>query len=135
WNRAGNQCWNGTESIHGRSTWGELEFDLTAAQRAKILKPLVCKAFAEYKSEKICHGAKNGIIEWTKDPEFCEVEFYESEVKPLVAELDNLGEEVKGDMDDATVLRLAETALPRWTNVSFEIQRRRANWLKTKAIQ
>jgi hypothetical protein len=108
---------------------------LTAAQRAKILKPLVCRAFAEYKSEKICHGAKNGIIEWTKDPEFCEVEFYESEVKPLVAELDKLGEEVKGDMDDVTVLRLAKTALPRWANISFEIQRRRANWLKMKAIQ
>ena len=90
--------------------------------------------FAEYKSEKICHGAKNGIIEWTKDPEFCEVEFYESEVKPLVAELDKLGEEVKGDMDDATVLRLAETALPRWLNVSFEIQRRRARWLQKKEI-
>lgn len=134
WNRAGNQCWNGTESIHGRSTWGELEFKLTAAQRAKILKPLVCRAFAEYKSEKICHGAKNGIIEWAKDPEFCEVEFYESEVKPLVAELDKLGEEVKGDMDDATVLRLAKSALPRWLNVSFEIQRRRARWLQKKEI-
>lgn len=134
WNRAGNQCWNGTESIHGRSTWGELEFDLTDAERAKILKPLVCKAFADYKAEKTCHGGKNGIIEWAKDPEFCEVEFYESEVVPLVAELDKLGEEVKGDMDDAAVLRLAKTALPRWTNVSFEIQRRRARWLQKKEI-
>ena len=134
WNRAGNQCWNGTESIHGRSTWGELEFELTDSQRAKILKPLVCKAFAAYKAEKTCHGATNGIIEWAKDPEFCEVEFYESEVAPLVAELDKLGEEVKGDMDEKTVLRLAETALPRWSNVLFEIQRRRARWLQKKEI-
>jgi hypothetical protein len=37
-------------------------------------------------------------------------------------------------MDDAAVLRLAKTALPRWTNVSFEIQRRRARWLQKKEI-
>lgn len=28
WGAAGGQCWNGMESIHGRSTWGNLTDDL-----------------------------------------------------------------------------------------------------------
>ena len=31
WARKGNFAWNGTESIHGRSTWGRLVFDLPAS--------------------------------------------------------------------------------------------------------
>jgi hypothetical protein len=38
-------------------------------------------------------------------------------------------------MDAKAVIELAEEALPRWHNIAFEIQRRRARWLEKKMAQ
>lgn len=135
WNRAGNFCWNGTESIHGRSTWGELEFELTDAQRAKIARRALAYANANYQSEKRCHGGKNGVIAKWADNVLGDPEFYKAKVEPLVKEIDELGKPFAAGMDDATVLNLAETVLPRWNSIVFEIEALRARWLEEKATR
>ena len=135
WNRTGSFCWNGTETIHGRSTWGELEFSLTDEQRAEILKILLARAYASFKTEKVCRGSINGEIPRWNDAEIGDIEFYKAEVEPLVKELTELGKRLTKDMDANAVIELAEEALPRWHNIAFEIQRRRARWLERKMAQ
>ena len=130
WHRGGCSCWNGTESIHGRSTWGEFEFRLTSAQRAAILKPLLAAAFRAYSAEKRCEAGHDGcLVRWadavTGDPAF-----HEARVRPLVERLDRYGGLIASDMNEATVFWLADEALPKWQDVLFEVERRRAAWLK-----
>ncbi len=129
WHRSGNSCWNGTESIHGRSTWGELEFSLTSAQRAQILRPLLVKAFAAYNAEKRATATSDGALSHWADAAIGDPAFYDAQVKPLITELDSFGKLITADMSDQTVIRLAEEVLPRWQDVAFEVARRRAQWL------
>ena len=129
WHRSGNSCWNGTESIHGRSTWGELEFRLTDAQRAQILKPLLVAAYRGYSDEKRTHADSDGaLIHWA-DAAIGDPDFHEAKVKPLAEELDRHGKLLSTDMLDSTVFWLEEEALPRWQDIRFEVERRRAAWL------
>ena len=129
WHRAGNSCWNGAESIHGRSTWGELEFRLTKAQRARILKPLLVKAYAGYQAEKQCRATRDGSLSRWKDAETGDREFYFSKVRPLVDKFNKFGQLITSDMTDDTVLWLEREALPYWQDIAFEVDRRRAAWL------
>lgn len=131
WNRAGNSCWNGTESIHGRSTWGELEFRLTPRQRVRILKPLLVRAYARFRAEKVC-GARDGCFAHWKDAAVGDPAFYAAELKGLEEQLDKYGELIRPDMTDATVEFLAREALPQWEDVAFEVQRRRARTLAAR---
>ena len=50
WRKPGSACWNGTESIHGRSTWGELVFDISDKDRIAILRRILFKVVADYKA-------------------------------------------------------------------------------------
>ena len=38
WGRAGSSTWNGLESIHGRSTWGALVFDIPELASGEIIE-------------------------------------------------------------------------------------------------
>ncbi len=132
WHRSGNSCWNGTESIHGRSTWGELEFRLTEQQRLQIMKPLLAAALREYNAEKRCEAGKDGALAHWQDAAMGDPAFYAAQVKPLREELDKYAKLFKGDVGDSTVAWLVENALPRWQDVRFEVERRRAAWLLEK---
>ena len=129
WHRAGNSCWNGTESIHGRSTWGEFEFRLTPQQRARILKPLLVAAYREYKAEKRCAAGHDGALVHWADAATGDPEFHAAQVQPLIETLDKYGKLIASDINDETVFWLAKEALPKWQDVLFEVERRRAAWL------
>ena len=129
WHRAGNCCWNGTESIHGRSTWGELEFRLTSEQRARILKPLLATAYRQYAAEKRCQAGHDGCLVHWADDATGDPEFHVARVKPLAEQLDSYGKLISADMTEATVFWLEDEALPKWQDVLFEVERRRAAWL------
>ena len=129
WHRAGNCAWNGTESIHGRSTWGEFEFRLAPAERAKILKRLLVKANRLYNEEKRTRPNCEGSLAHWQDEALGDPAFYAAEVKPLVDELDEYAKLITSDMPDSTVFWLEKNALSRWRNVRFEIERRRARWM------
>ena len=129
WHRAGSSCWNGTESIHGRSTWGELEFRLTPAQRAQILRPLLVAAYRAYDGEKRCRADHDGALVHWKDSATGDPEFHVAQVKPLAETLNKYGKLISSDMNDETVFWLEKEALPKWQDVFFEVERRRAAWL------
>ena len=129
WHRSGNSSWTGLDSIHGRSTFGELEFRLTEEQRAKIVKPLLVAALRGYNAEKTCQLTRPGALENWKDTYTGDPAFYKACVQPLAEELDGYAKLIKPDISDSSVFWLEKTALPRWQDISFEVARRRAAWL------
>lgn len=133
WSRTGNSCWNGLESIHGRSTWGELEFRLTRPQRSRILKPILSRARTEFLRERTC-GKRDGVFAHWKDTSVGDPEFYAAELQPLLDELTAAGERVRAEMTDDEIERLEREVLPQWLDVSFEVQRRRTRWLEARQI-
>ena len=132
WGRAGSAAWNGSESIHGRSTWGRLVFDLPARGRIAILKHVIFKTLSQYNAEKRTTGAAEGVIDHWKDGAVGDLDFYNEVVTPLVEKLDGYIPLVKVDMSDADVIKVAEEALPAWRDIRFTIQRLRAEYLAEK---
>jgi len=133
-------AWNGTESIHGRSTWGILSFDLTDADRARILRAQIFKAAKAYKAEKIArtggvHGAQESVFEFWKDAELGDPAFYETVVKPLEERLDKGLEKVKVGMSDADVADVAQNYLQQWRDIRFTIGRLRAAYLNERLLK
>ena len=135
WGRKGKAAWNGTESIHGRSTWGELEFRLTKHQRAQILKPVLFKAMKAYNAEKTTMYDRDGDIAFWKDQALGDLDFYEKSIKPMLDELDAYLPLVKNDMTDEDVFRVADKALPKWRDIRYEIARLRQKWLAEKLME
>ena len=133
WNRTGNFCWNGTESIHGRSTWGELEFALTDAQRAAMLRPVIAHAIARYNGEKNIGGA-TALGHW-QDATLGDLAFYTNSVAPIEKELDRLRGLFTPDVPDSTVFWLEREALPRWSNIKFDIMRLRAEHVRERLVK
>ena len=134
WSRAGNFCWNGTESIHGRSTWGLLKFEISAEQRAKILRRVLANAWAFYRGEKReCGDGYEGALAHWSDPETGDPIFYATEIVPLMSKLDALGALLTVDCDGKTLEKLAREALPLWHNIRFEVARRRGDYLRRVA--
>ncbi len=130
-------AWNGTESIHGRSTWGILSFDLTDADRARILRAQIFKAANAYKAEKVARnagvpGGQESVFDFWQDAELGDPAFYEAVVKPLEERLDTGLEKVKVGMSDEDVADVAQNYLQEWRDVRFTIDRLRAAYLSER---
>ena len=132
------QCaWNGTESIHGRSTWGILSFELSDADRAKIFRKLIFKASRMYRFEKtagtpVKDCPQGGVFDYWKDKALGDPEFYEKVLKPLEERLDKGVERVKFDMTDDDVRDIAEHYLKDWIDIRYTVGRLRATYLKER---
>ena len=133
WGRADKAAWNGTESIHGRSTWGRLVFDMPEKARIEILKRVIFAVRKSYLSAKGAGGM--GVIDRWRDNALGDPAFYNECLAPLVAELDSYLSLVKVDMSDEDVLKVAEEALPRWRDIRFEVARLRARYLADKLAE
>ncbi len=129
WGRPGNPAWNGTESVHGRSTWGELEFDMPEKARVAILKRQLFRAAKGYRDEKYSGGGHVGVIENWSDPVVGDPDFHKACLKPLVERLDSYLPILKEDMSDADVIRLSDEVLADWRDIKFIVARLRARYL------
>ena len=130
----GKSAWNGTESIHGRSTWGRLKFRLPASARCAIRRRQINLAAAAYRREKTIEQHYDGVFSWWRDPYVGDVAFYEKSLAPLVARLDGLVERAKPEMSDAEVEAFSAADLSALVDVKFEVARRRRDWLESKTI-
>ena len=134
WGGSGNAAWNGTESIHGRSTWGRLRFMIPPAARNAIRRRQICAAVAAYRREKTVEQHYDGSLSWWEDPHVGDAEFYEKSITPLVARLDALAERAKPEMPDAAVEAFSDADLSALLDVKFEVARRRQRWLEAKIV-
>ena len=132
WRKPGSACWNGTESIHGRSTWGELVFDISDKDRIAILRRILFKVVADYKAEKRTTHAGEGVLEHWSDPSVGDPAFYNEYLAPLVEKLDGYAARVVPGMTDADVIDVAENALKEMRELRFVVERLRARYLREK---
>ena len=127
-------AWNGTETIHGRSTWGKLRFELDDAARVAILRGQLFKAVNAYKAEKSPYGSKasglqEGCFDHWADEGVGDPAFYQAKLAPLVAELDAVAAKVKVGMSDADVKDICENHLSTFVNVRQIVARLRSAWV------
>ena len=129
-------CWNGIENVHARSSMGKLRFRLTDAQRAAIYRPRLARLKDKlnnyWMGEKTSFGMFEGIIDHWKDPAVGDSAFYDEVVSPIELKLDAAQQKIVPDMDDRTVLELAEKVYPQWVNLRHVIGRARAAYLIRK---
>ena len=134
-------AWNGTKTIHGRSTWGKLRFELGEGARTKIMRAQLYKVVANYRLEKTAKGpngtkgAQGGILDFWKDEAYGDPEFYEAVLAPRVAELDAVAERVKVAMTDAEVREICEKYFARFHDLHFTISRLRAEYMKEGLVK
>ena len=127
-------AWNGTESIHGRSTWGELTFDISDADRIRILRAQLFKAVRSYKAEQspnapIADCVQGGVFDFWQDDALGDPVFYEQCLRPLEERLDAAAARVKVGMPDDEVVALAQDYLAQWRDIRFTVARLRADYL------
>ena len=128
WNRHGSYSWNGTESIHGRSTWGRFVFELDDADRAAIYRPLLVKARGHFKDARKRVAGQVGIFERWDDPVLGDHEFFEACVRPIEERLKPYCDKISSKMTDEEVLALADEVLSDWWNVEYLVERARVEW-------
>ena len=127
-------AWNGTESIHGRSTWGQLTFDFSGADRANILRAQIFKAVNAYKAEKSAHApiagcVQGGVFDFWQDDALGDPAFYEQCLRPLEAKLDAAAARARVGMPDAEVETLAQDYLAQWRDIRYTVARLRTEYL------
>ena len=132
-------AWNGTKTIHGRSTWGKLRFELGEAARIKILRAQLFKAVAQYRQEKQPGASSDktvqeGVFEHWSDKDLGDPVFYDARLKGLVAELDAVADRVKVGMSDADVKDVAENFFPKFRDLRANVSRLRAEYLKERLL-
>lgn len=130
WGRDGGYSWNGTKSIHGRSTWGNLFFNMSDADRTAIKKKIIFSALSSYEKEKKTGHHHDGVISFWSDPVLGDPDFYQSVVKPYVEKLDAYAKRVKPDMSDADINEIFRDAVPGWKEIRFKLADMRRVWLE-----
>ena len=130
WGRKGSPSWNGVGNIHGRSTWGLLEFELDEAARARILRSRINQAVARFRGEGRIFEMHRGLLSQWQDAEIGDPEFFKAELKPIFDRLPAAAKTVKSELTDREVLEFAATYLDDFENLHFDIANRRAAYLQ-----
>ena len=130
WGRKGSPSWNGVGNIHGRSTWGLLEFELDEAARARILRSRINQAVARFRGEGRIFEMHRGLLSQWQDAEIGDPEFFKAELKPIFDRLAAAAKTVKSELTDREVLEFAATYLDDFENLHFDIANRRAAYLQ-----
>lgn len=132
WSRFGGNSWNGTRSIHGRSSWGKLAFRITKNQMTEIKRRILFAARKNYLAEKTTTGHIHGIISFWKDPVLGDPEFFRERLEPAVKKLDSFLPLVKAGMDPGTVEKVFLEAVPGWANIRFLVSGLRRQYLEER---
>ncbi len=135
WGRSGSAAWNGSDSIHGRSTWGKLVFEMPEKARIAILRRVIFSTLKAYSAEKRTTGSKEGVIDHWQDPAVGDPAFYAAHVAPLVEKIDGYLPLITADMADADVVKVAEEILPAMRDFRFVVARLRARYLAEKLAE
>lgn len=132
WSRWGGYSWNALESIHSRSTWGKLSFQIPPEGLRKIRIRQIAKALRNYQKSKELD--MNGALVLWQDPVLGDPEFYEKELRKYEETLDSYVKmaDFAGDMKNETVEFLWSKAVPEWNEIQYRIAEKRRRWLEDK---
>ena len=132
-------AWNGTRTIHGRSSWGRLRFALGEAARVKILRAQLFKAVNAYRAEQQPQGGfatspQLGVFDHWKDTAIGDPAFYAEVLKPLEERLDGVAARVKIGMSDDEVKEIVENHFAEFHDIRFTVARLRTEYLAKKRL-
>jgi hypothetical protein len=133
WARSGGFSWAGSQSVHNRSSWGDIVFRLAAGDISAIKRNLIFKAWTKYKQEK--NPSLNGAIDFWKDAELGDPQFYRERLSPVVERLDELGKKVSATMTPEDVERLYTEAVPDWMEFRYRAAELRRVYLEEKLLK
>jgi tetratricopeptide (TPR) repeat protein len=129
WTRSGGRSFAGSQSVHNRSSWGDIVFSGLSPQNLNAIKrALIFKAVAKYReSQKIIKP----VGRWS-DAELGDPAFYNSEVAPLLARLDRYAARVNHEMTAEDVETIFDEAVPDWMELEFRVDALRREYLENK---
>lgn len=132
WERGG-WSWGGSESVHHRSSFGNLIFaNMTPENRTKIMRRLLVKAKNAWNQANSPHG---GLIEHWQDPELGDLKFNAEVVVPFKNKYYDYANRIKADMTDEEVNTIFNEAFPTLINAYFIIQEMRKNYLDEQRVK
>lgn len=117
--------------VHELARALQLEFDFKPQELTALKRAVATMAFNEYKTVRRDKGA---FIQTWNDKVLGDPEFYESEVKDLIAELDAAGEKLMAPAPDAEIAAIYEQVVPLWAEIEYVIADRRAAYLKERLL-
>jgi tetratricopeptide (TPR) repeat protein len=131
WTRAGGFSFAGSQSVHNRSSWGDIVFSgLTDKNLIAIKRGIIFKALAKYKTAIKVTGDAG---KWA-DPELGDPAFYQQDIEPLLHRWEQYASKVNGEMTDADVEVLFQQAVPDWMEINYRIAALRRQYLMDKEM-
>lgn len=127
WTRSGGRSFAGSQSVHNRSSWGDIIFDgLTPQKLTAIKRAIIFKALAKYQEAK---KITSPVGRWN-DAELGDPHFYQSQVAPLLAHLDSYAERANKEISAAGVEDVFQNAVPGWMELEYKVAALRAQYLE-----
>jgi hypothetical protein len=125
WTRAGGITTGG--KVHEIHKWGRVHWNgLTPERRLAIQRKLVMKALGNYRK------IRGDVINFWKDDELGDPEFFQSTLLPVIEKLDALGQTVLSPMHPAEIQALFETAVPDWFEFTYKVAELRSGYLAAR---
>lgn len=132
WTRAGGLSFGGSESVHNRSSWGDVVFSgMTDEHLTAIKRGIIYKAVVKYRAERKPIGALGG---WS-DAVLGDPAFYQAKVEPMVKRLDEYAAMVKKDLSAAEVETLFKEAVPGWMEGPYIVAAMRSEYLRDAMLR
>jgi hypothetical protein len=129
WTRSGGRSFAGSQSVHNRSSWGDIIFSgLTPENPIAIKRAIIFKAVAKYRDAK---KITSPVGRWA-DAELGDPAFYQNDVAPLLAHLDNYADKVNENMTPSDVETIFTEAVPGWMEIDYRVAALRKQYLEAK---
>jgi hypothetical protein len=131
WTRSGGRSFAGSQSVHNRSSWGDILFsNMTPQNLGAIKRAMIFKAVAKYREAQ---RITNPVGRWN-DAELGDPVFYQSRVAPLLARLDGYASRVNKEMTAQDVETIFAEAVPGWMEIEHRVAALRAQYLEEKSF-
>jgi hypothetical protein len=127
WTRSGGRSFAGSQSVHNRSSWGDIIFSgMTPENLTAIKRAIIFKAVAKYRDAK---KITSPVGRWA-DAELGDPAFYQTDVAPLLARLDKYADTVNQNMTPADVETIFNEAVPDWMEIDYRVAALRKQYLE-----
>lgn len=126
WTQAGGFSFGGSQSVHNRSSWGDIIFvGMNVGHLDAIKRRVMVRAAAKYQAARRVTGSAG---QWN-DPELGDPAFFAARVKPLLDRLDEFSEMLKKDLTAEQVGAIYREAVPGWMETGHIVEAMRAEYL------
>ena len=129
----GGLSWGGSESVHNRSSYGDLIFEnMTKENVTMIKRRLLSFAKKAYNQE---NSSKGGLLEHWQDSELGDVEFNEEVIMPFKEKYNKYANAINVNMSDEEVNRVFDEAYYTLINTKFIVEALRRDYLERKWVK